>query len=199
MARMVNIEILRMEKVLEEIETIGNQEEMIFRRMVSKNQKTKHRRRMSQKKKNKKEPVAEKNKKARNHQRKNEERKEQARLDELDRQKKLEQHRRNIPEREAAWAQSHANNAWENKKATNGISKPAAAAPAPVARVPRVPRRGRVLPRQPRRLVLHVVLGVRQLVQQPLLDVAERRERARVPLKVRLRRARGPCAAGPAA
>ena len=84
-------------------------------------------------KKNKKEPVAEKNKKARNHQRKNEERKEQARLDELDRQKKLEQHRRNIPEREAAWAQSHANNAWENKKATNGISKPAAAAPAPAA------------------------------------------------------------------
>lgn len=84
-------------------------------------------------KKAKKEPVAEKNKKARAHQRKNEERKEQARLDELDRQKKLEQHRRNVPELQATWSQSHANNAWENKAAaaaTNGTSK---AAPAPAA------------------------------------------------------------------
>ncbi|KAJ5744684.1 hypothetical protein N7533_009554 [Penicillium manginii] len=81
-------------------------------------------------KKTKKEAVPEKNKKARAHQRKNEERKEQARLDEQDRQKKLEQHRRNIPELQATWSQSHANNAWENKTATNGVSKPA---PAPAA------------------------------------------------------------------
>ncbi|CAI7643677.1 unnamed protein product [Penicillium pancosmium] len=81
-------------------------------------------------KKAKKEAVPEKNKKARAHQRKNEERKEQARLDEQDRQKKLEQHRRNVPELQATWSQSHANNAWENKAATNGVSKPA---PAPAA------------------------------------------------------------------
>lgn len=84
----------------------------------------------SQPQKKVKEPEPEKSKKARNHQRKNEERKEQARLDEADRRKTLEQHRRNIPEREAAWSKSHAANAWENKAATNGASKPA---PAPAA------------------------------------------------------------------